>query len=213
MRWPYLRRSLHICDKALDLRIVFNDRDVLIPSLPTLPTMICCPFCGHRLHDMTRERDEKYRRRAYVAQPSECTDTVVEMVRRLIRPDYPLNGIVSHFGVFASVRGLSVNVSSHGGLLHVTMYQSLYHRPKAIHRDRANAVATGLLCAIRTTWNGGEGHDGVSVILDRPPPESLIVAQGNYHAQRDVFRPTPAEKAGYLAFREWYDTPLVDDGR
>jgi hypothetical protein len=202
--WPYLRRSLHVCDRAPDLRIVFNNRDVRVTSLLDLPPMVCCPFCGKRIHDMTRERDEKYRRRAHVAQPTECAAEAVHMMRRLTRPNHPPNGIVSHFGVH---RGI-VSVSSSQGLLQVVMTQSLYRRPASLHRARAEAVAAALTCGIRDTWNGKDGSEGISVVLDRSPPEALVAAQANYCAQRDVFRPTKAEKAGWDAFREWYDAPL-----
>lgn len=200
MNWPYLRRSLHVCAEAPDLRIVFNDHDVAIPSLSGLPPMVCCPFCGRALRDMTRTRNERYRARAHVAQPEECAATAVEMMRRLIRPGWPSEGIISHFGVSAGVRGLGITMAPYNGRLRVIMDQSGWGRPAALHRARIKAVAAALTCGIRDMWNGRDGASGIAAVLDRSAPESLIVAVDNYRRQADVFRPTEAEKGTGLKY-------------
>ncbi len=211
-RWPYLRRSLHVCAKAPDLRIVFNDLDVRVASLSGLPPMVCCPFCGKHLASMTCERDEKYRVRAHVASPADCAAAVVEAVRRLERPGCPDDACCSHFGVSsvdASPLNVGINVSYRGPHLQVTLYKSLFPRPAALHRARVEAVAAALVTSIRETWNGGDGHEGISVVLGRSPPDSLVYSIGNYLSLGfKIFDRDEATAARFRSFGDWYRAPL-----
>lgn len=184
-----------------------NDYGVDIATLPGVTRG--CPFCWAHYLDLRRDRFERYAARAFVARPSEIAPVVVDAVRRLERPGFPENGICSHLGVHVSVRALGVALMPHGARLKVVMSQSLFRRPATVHRARAEAVAAALVTNVQEIYNGKDGHDGVAVVLTRGAPEPLIVGISNYRRMRSPFDLTAEDKAGFAAFRSWYEAPLA----
>jgi hypothetical protein len=204
------RPIIHRCDKNPDpARFVvrYNDFGVQIAGIPGVTKG--CPFCWTSYMTFRRERFERYTARAFVARPSEVGLPAADVVRRLERPEFPENGILSHHGVHTNVRGLGISLTNHGSKLQINMYQSLFRRPAVLHQARARAVAEALVCGIQETWNGKDGSDGISVVLTRNAPDAILLGIENYRKQKDVFRPTSVEKAGWEAFRAWYDAPLA----
>lgn len=209
----FTRPIPHRCPQNPDwdrFPVRYSDCGVRIEGLPNVTEG--CPFCWTSYLTLRRERFERYARRAFVARPEEVAPVAVEMVRRLERPGFPENGTCSHFGVHASMRGLGINVSfasDVGERLKVVMTQSLFRRPAALHRARAEAVATALTTVVRHTWNGRDGSEGIVVVLNRKAPDSIVLAIRNYRALGSrIFNKSPADEAGFAAFREWYDAPL-----
>lgn len=149
---------------------------------------------------------------------------IAAMTACLERDDYPRHGICSHFGVTVAYPRLSINVSHRNGLTQVTLYSArsvsaqkgrAYHAlegqgyfigfPAHIHRMRVASVAAALDCAVVETWNGEEGHSGVSAVFDRPCPKSLVTAISNYRSMPSPFRLREEDRQGFQAFHAWLD--------
>ena len=73
------------------------------------------------------------------------------------------------------------------------------------NRERVRAVCAAIGAPLRNTWNGEDGHDGVSIVLGVLCPESLSTAIKNYRAMPDVFRFTDDERRRFIAFGEWWE--------
>jgi len=207
----FRRPIVHRCDANPDPErfvVRYNDFGVQIENLPNVTEG--CPFCWTSFMTLRHDRFKRYTERAYVARPREIGPPVADAVRRLERPGFPPEGVCSNFGVYVNVRGLGINLMTEGSYLKVVMNQSCFRRPAALHQARARAVADALVTGIRQTWNGKDGHDGIAVVLNRNAPEALVVGLTNYQRQRDVFNPTPAEKAAWEAFHAWFAAPLEE---
>jgi hypothetical protein len=204
------RWKRHHCKEAAASGHVvrFNDWGAKVDDLPGITQG--CPFCWTSYLTLRSNWWDAYRKRARVATPEEVGPVVAEMVRRLERPYWPRDGIINHFGPYASIRGLGVHVNRHDRRYLVVMSQSLYRRPAALHQSRAEAVASALGCSIIDRWNGHDNAEGVSVVLGRDAPDALHRALDNYRAMKNVFEPTDADKAGYLAFQRWYEAPFEE---
>jgi hypothetical protein len=158
-----------------------------------------CPR-DHRVRKLKAERE---------ATTQDLARAVAHGVRSLDRSNYPPAGICQHHGVHVPCGQLQVAILGRSGRLLVTVYQSTYLAPSTVHASRAAAIAKALDATIFDYWNGREGHDGISVVFDRPCPESLLVAIGNYVALPDVFRISPAERARFDEFGAWYREGLA----
>lgn len=132
------------------------------------------------------------------------------VVTALDRPNFPTDGICSHHGVHLRVDGRTlIRVGVYGTRLQVIVSTDNVKIAEITHRAYADAVARALNVYVVERWNGKNGHDSVSLIFDRQAPESLIVGINNYKfTLEDVFNPTPAEKARYASWREWYEAGL-----
>lgn len=53
---------------------------------------------------------------------------------------------------------------------------------------------------------------GVSIVVGRRCPRSLLVAMANYGALPDVFARSPEVERRYAAFERWYERGLVRRG-
>lgn len=145
------------------------------------------------------------------------------MYAKLSRDDYPRHGICSHFGVTVGHPCLAINMADRNGMTLVTLYArgSFSEKPgraylkvpgreifqvgfpACVHKMRAHSVAEALDCGIVETWNGGDGHSGISVVLDREPPDSLVVGIRNYRGLPSPFNLREEDKAGFSAFHDW----------
>jgi hypothetical protein len=203
------RLKFHRCQVAHDagFRVYFNDWGVKIDGLPGVTKG--CPFCWRSYFDFRREWDRVWYAHRAVATPEEAAAAVVDVVRRLERPNFPENGIVNHFGPCVSVNGLGINVATRGSHYLVTMYQTMHYRPAKLHLARAEAVAASLTTSIQDQWNGKDGSEGISIVLSRFASGALQTALENYRKMGfRCFKPSNADKDGYAAFREWYEAPL-----
>lgn len=149
---------------------------------------------------------------------------VASTIARLERPGYPENGITSHFGVTVPHPSLRVEISPRGRGTLVIMYAShMYAKvfregcqsdpfngrihlgyQQALHQARAISVAKALNCGILSFWNGEDGHNGISIILDYRCPESLCVAVTNYNKMQSPFKLRAEDEEGFAAFRKWF---------
>lgn len=206
---PLRLRVRHRCDGSREtgVTVLFNDFDVLVDAFPGRPFQ-GCPFCWSSVFTLRGAWWENYRRRAPVATPEACAAAAVDAVRRLERPGCPDDALCSHHGVYAPPL---VQVSNKGPHLQVIMYQSLYPRPAALHLARAEAVAAALVTSVRETWNGLDGHNGISVILGRSAPDALVCSINNYLSLKDVFSKDPAVLARFRVFSDWFNAPLGVD--
>ena len=155
---------------------------------------------------LRRELDQREIDEFQSSTPDEIGEAVATIVALLDRPGWPENGRASHHGW--SVPGLHgvrcsilTNNNACAKRLLVTIYStSKYgHQTKEGHLARADAVAKSLGSQIFNTWNGGDGMEGISVVLGREAPESLFRAIGNARADNGL----GCNKAGADAFREW----------
>lgn len=134
---------------------------------------------------------------------------VAFVLNRLENPGWPRGGIVSHFGVSVSWQGFDLGFN--GGHdetnkhLLVTCYaSSKIAHPKRTHDKHTNAIVRGAKSSVFDRWNGGADCSGVSVMLNRPVPQSLAVAMTNYRKLPDVFCLKPKEEARFRAFDRWW---------
>lgn len=207
------RLKQHRCAGATEngYRVFFNDWGVQIPGLPGVT--VGCPFCWRDYLSMRDRWNELWFMLRRVATPEEVVPVVVDAVRRLERPNPPPNSILNPFGVGVSVRGLSIHISTNGledrARYQITMYQRCHRRRAELHRARAEAVTTALTTSIRESWNGGDGDDGISIVLNRLAPDGLLVPLRNYRAiAARCFNPIDADRDDYAAFRAWYEAPF-----
>lgn len=141
---------------------------------------------------------------------------VSRVIAHLDRADYPRDGICHHHGLSYTCENDNVGVAEHEGKLLVMVYRGsakyerdangdyVWHGYTATeHEGKADAVAKAVRATISETWNGKEGNDGVSIVLDRPCPEGLLVGIRNYRRMRDVFHPTPSEVDAFQRFSAW----------
>lgn len=133
------------------------------------------------------------------------------LLARLNREGCPPNAVCSHFGVTATVGDIHVALTIPSrdkgpGLLCTIYHRSLNHEATANHHcDRALAVAARLGAAIRDRWNGGDGHYGISIVLDMQPPDNLIRGIGNYYALHSrIFKRTPATDGRFHSWHDWF---------
>lgn len=134
----------------------------------------------------------------------ELEETVRSVLNYLDRDDFPRAGICSHLGVWAKCANLSLSFLSRDGQMLINASRSTYGATRAMHATRAAAIARGANALAAHTWNGGEGHDSVSVVLNRPTPVSLARACAAYCEVKDVFNNTSEEKARFAEFSTWF---------
>lgn len=147
--------------------------------------------------------------------PEKVAEVVKKLIDNLSREGWPEKGICTHHGVSAVCGHDSISVSPNGSMTLVTVYRSTKLVAEggqmyvgytgAEHMERADAIADALGTSIRTSWNGEEGHSGISVVLSLPCPVSLKQAVRNYRALGRPFRLSKEERAGFDAFREWFE--------
>lgn len=148
---------------------------------------------------------------------------ISEMLKHLERDDYPRDGICSHHGVSISHPFLRLSISDHMQKLMVTVYSERKYSekrgrtydkceglpgywvgyPAALHQMRARSISEALNVPIRERWNGGDGQSGVSLVLDRPCPESLMTAISNYRGMPSPFDLRDEDKHGFGVFKQW----------
>lgn len=148
---------------------------------------------------------------------------VAERVGFLDSIDPPQNAICNHFGDSIVVAGLRIGLSTApdaaAGKLLITAYSRKvtvagYCRAghvepdrtyvgynRAIHHARANSIATALSSQIIDFWNGENGHNGISIVLDRPCSAILLTGIQSYRRLASPFRLTDADKAGFDSYR------------
>lgn len=137
--------------------------------------------------------------------------SVKRAIARLERPGCPDDAICHHLGVNAdSVDGISIGIKPHGGDTLIT----IYHRPsdgypEATHTARAAAVAEAMGSEIVETWNGEDGHDGISVVIAYPCPAALIRSIANYRKLPNVFKLSDDENRRFGAFGAWWFSELA----
>jgi hypothetical protein len=120
----------------------------------------------------------------------------------------PDGAIAQHHGVSEKTGDILVTVVPSGGGTLILIYgnKHSYTASAKTHRRRAKAVAARLKSSIISTWNGGDGHCGISVVIDRSPPTSLVKAIASYRAVPDVFNFTASERARHTSFWTWYQS-------
>ncbi len=154
----------------------------------------------HPFHHPTKPSEE---------QRCVLAERVQSHLRSLDRKNFPKDGICSHLGIWFRWMEFTIRLlvaTSHGDRLLVTV-ESDGHRswPRTWHESISKCLSVATGCEIITTWNGEEGSSGVSVVLDRQAPVSLIVGYHNYNRMANVLEPTDHEKAASRGWWHWYE--------
>jgi hypothetical protein len=138
------------------------------------------------------------------ASPDEIAWQVRAVVDAIEKSEAPADAGITHFGLHMTVGTEDVNISSRGQFLQVTVYRicgagliggqpeptacpTCGHtkhpsRPvhpgysKGVHDKRMRALADAFGVKVQEHWNGEDNHDGISVVLQRPCPPSLMKA-------------------------------------
>ena len=136
------------------------------------------------------------------------------MIDGLDQPGWPDDGICQHHGVTRIFDQWDVQIADHGGHCLVIVSAHNTARPPWTTREEwfalRRAISSQCESEVLEFWNGETGHISMSTVLDRQPPRALELAIKRYFAMTDVFRPNPAQRAGFAAFREWADRQITD---
>lgn len=155
----------------------------------------------------------------------ELQTTLKSLYKNLNRKDFPQHIICSHFGVGRSVGNDYLQMSIHQSNfdkvtetfktqnLLITLYRSqnqFYPDSKQVGYTqkeldlRKKAIVKALGGKTLDSWNGLEGQNGISLVLDNPVPKSLILAITNYHNLGvRVFDLTKKDETGFSNFEKW----------
>lgn len=144
-------------------------------------------------------------------------ETLKAMISALSKPNYPANGITSHFGVSEFVENDSLAITNYETTdkMLVTLYRAKNQYlpnsrqigyPKEEHDKRVAVLvkALGPNTKILDKWNGEDGQAGVSIIVDTPIPSALLTALNNYRRMDSPFTLKDKDKRGYEAFDKFY---------
>lgn len=137
------------------------------------------------------------------ASPEEIAATVRKVVTAIEQPGAPDNAGCGHFGLHMTIGTEDVAVSSRGHFLQVTIYRrsgpplnaqtkamtcptcghtkhppSYVHPgyPRGVHDKRMRALAQAFDCKVREHWNGGDWHNGISIVLAYDCPQAFVEA-------------------------------------
>lgn len=141
---------------------------------------------------------------------------VKDLIKKLDRRDYPMDGICSHHGVQKAIYDEAISISNtEAGKLLITVYGKSYiqcdeknnwvkfGKTHAEHDIILKTVSAALNRKILEFWNGEEGDAGISFVLDRKCPKSLLTAITNYNNLPNVFNITSEHEKCYEKFNEW----------
>lgn len=143
--------------------------------------------------------------------------TLKTMMELLSKPDYPENGITSHFGVSEFVDNDSLAISNYEltDKMLITLYRARnqylpngkqvgYSKEEHDKRVECLVKALGDKTKILDRWNGDTGQAGVSIIVNTPIPPALLTALNNYRRIDSPFSLKERDKKGYEDFNKFY---------
>ena len=146
------------------------------------------------------------------------TIDLVKIFRHLDSPDYPANMMCTHHGICFRWHRCSVGVTQYHGRLLITCYRRgtgfRLSRHKKVMSEMLRAVRIALddKAKVRETWNGLEGHDGVSVVFNIECPKPLKEAINRYIGlENNVWKITDKERGMFERWERWIAPVLPDD--
>ena len=138
-----------------------------------------------------------------------------EAVNAIDVDSFPKDGICSHLGInVKGVHPFNLGVCHHGGFLLLTIYCPDYYTvvwtEYSFHKLKAR-ISEEFSLPVSSHWNGEQGNNGISIVLARDCPDSLMTGIKNYYKLKNVFKLSEEEKQQFRVWREWLKERISDD--
>lgn len=140
------------------------------------------------------------------------SDRLGKTLAALKAAEFPKNAICHHLGI--GVPGVvkpDIGIAPHGRGIVVMLYDR--SRQPGFTAGQFREYRKGIVKYGKAieSWNGEDGHDGISIVIDWKPPKGFLRSINNYDAMASPF-PALSLATGFAAFDKAWTAALKNQG-